>query len=463
MRIALLHQHGDPGGAEYPVRTLRNLLIERGHRAIVIDPVAQVRTGRGFSRASRLAPMLDQIQAFAPDPVHLHNLDLVDGGIVAALAGRGWPIVRTLHDHSIVCPAGSLFARGQPCERCLGGRFYRAGLNGCIGVPVAFGLALSSLARRHDPMPGIARFLAPSEALKQALVRAGVRKRVDTVGHFLAADRFVNGQATRERTVVFAGRLVSGKGLETLIDAVSGLDARVVVLGRGPLGDALAERVRRERLSNVVMRGRLEGEEYVRELSTAAVVVVPSVAAEAFGLTACEALAAGVPIVATTVGGLPDLVGDNERGLLVPPGNGAALRQAIELFGDDERRRRMAAAARQHARDHLPPTATTRVSCPCTARWPPGAYPTDARHAPGIAGCAGSGRRILFAGSLVGWPRGPRGDHIFAGRAFPPPRGLNTVPRYGEASPKCTEGGKARRDGALPQAQGVVSPPNHGA
>ncbi|MCP9485384.1 MAG: glycosyltransferase family 4 protein [Gaiellaceae bacterium MAG52_C11] len=134
--------------------------------------------------------------------------------------------------------------------------------------------------------------------------------------------------------VLFAGRLSPEKGIEDFLRATDGFPR--VILGSGPV--AVPEAVAFVPPSQV-------GEYYER----AAVVCVPS-RREGVGMTAREAMAHGRPVVATAVGGLPDAIRDGETGLLVPPRDPLALRNAIErLLDDAELRARLGSAARAHA------------------------------------------------------------------------------------------------------------------
>jgi glycosyltransferase involved in cell wall biosynthesis len=140
--------------------------------------------------------------------------------------------------------------------------------------------------------------------------------------------------------VLYVGRLSAEKGVLELVEAARGLPLRVV--GDGPLRAQVPEAV------GFVPPGDL-GSWYER----AAIVAVPS-RREGYGVVAREAMAWGRPVVATRVGGLLDAVVDGETGLLVPPGDGAALRAALErLLGDAELRARLGAAAREKAQREL--------------------------------------------------------------------------------------------------------------
>jgi glycosyltransferase involved in cell wall biosynthesis len=140
--------------------------------------------------------------------------------------------------------------------------------------------------------------------------------------------------------VLYVGRLSAEKGVLELVEAARGLPLKVV--GDGPLRAQVPDAV------GFVPPGEL-GTWYER----AAIVVAPS-RREGYGVVVREAMAWGRPVVATAVGGLVDAVDDGATGLLVPAGDGAALREALErLLGDAELRARLGAAARVKAQREL--------------------------------------------------------------------------------------------------------------
>jgi len=147
--------------------------------------------------------------------------------------------------------------------------------------------------------------------------------------------------------LVFAGRLGPQKALGTALEALVDVpDATLTVVGDGPERAALERRARELGLDGRVSFLGSMGRGQVLRLFRAADASVLSSAWENFPHTVVEALAAGCPVIATAVGGVPEVVRDGENGLLVPPGDPAALGAAIaRFFGDDELRARLAAAA----------------------------------------------------------------------------------------------------------------------
>jgi glycosyltransferase involved in cell wall biosynthesis len=140
-------------------------------------------------------------------------------------------------------------------------------------------------------------------------------------------------EESEEPFVLYAGRLSQEKGIGELVEATRGM--RLVVAGDGPLRGLVPDAL-----------GFVSHDELDRLYDRAAVVVLPS---HREGLPICvlEAMAHGRPVVATTVGGIPQLVEDGRTGLLVEPGDAEGLRVALErLLSDAELRRRMGRAAR---------------------------------------------------------------------------------------------------------------------
>jgi glycogen synthase len=259
----------------------------------------------GFRRRPWLAPVVLASMARAlrraardADLVHAHWLA---SALVTPAAGK--PVVLTLHG------SGSA------------GRFED------IRV-------LTKTPRLAGPLLRRARVvIAVSQHLAGAARRAGARDvRWIPNGVDIPADV---GKEADPPEVLYVGRLSPEKGIRELAEATRGLD--LVAAGDGPLRSLLPGAL------GFVPRSELE-----RLYARAALAVFPS-HREGFGVACAEAMAHGRPVVASAVGGLRDLVIDGETGLLVPPGDPSALREALErLLADFDLRRRLGAAAREH-------------------------------------------------------------------------------------------------------------------
>lgn len=162
----------------------------------------------------------------------------------------------------------------------------------------------------------------------------------------------------QDGVILFVGRLVERKGVVHLIDALARLHenpgARLVIVGDGPERSHLENHARRLGVHDrVVFRGRVSDAELRQAYAEASVFALPSVLdsrgdTEGLGVVLLEALQSGVPVVASRIGGIVDIVQDQETGLLVPPGDPAALARALGiLLRDRVRARQLADAGRR--------------------------------------------------------------------------------------------------------------------
>ncbi len=270
--------------------------------------------------------------------VHAHNVHPAFGWrALAAARDAGARVVLHLHNYRLVCAVGTCFnARGEDCTRCRG-RDTRPGVRlGCRGdgtEAVAYAAALALWQRRLVAQADA--FVVPS-----AFALARLRElhapvdpaRTHVVGHVVRATA-ERSRAAQGRHALVVSRLAAEKDVGTAIKACAQAGLPLVVAGDGPLRadlEALAARTGGE----VRFAGRIADAELARLRATAALAVVPSRAAETYGLAAAEAMAAGLPVVAAATGALGELV---EPAGLVPPGDTAALAGAARARWGDQR------------------------------------------------------------------------------------------------------------------------------
>ena len=316
-------------------------------------------TGRVlWSTASRRG-MAEVVDAFEPDVVHLHNVyHQLSPSILAPLAERCVPAVMTLHDYKLACPNYQLLDHGELCEACVGGHFGAAVRRRCKGDSLsasalaALELWLHTITGAYDP---VGRFLCPSLFLAEKMADAGVYpERLRHLPHFV--DSFVPVKRQAGGPVVFAGRLAPEKGVDTLIDAAGRARVPVEIAGEGPEREGLAA-IAAERAPGLVrFHGRLSKQAVAELVRSASVVAVPSRWFENQPMTVLEAFAAGVPVVASDLGGLSELVEPGVDGDLVPPDDVAALAAALDrLVRHPEVALAMGANARDKARHEFDP------------------------------------------------------------------------------------------------------------
>jgi len=263
---------------------------------------------------------------------------------------RGIPVVLTLHDTKPVCPVHTRARGGRLCSLCLAGDFYHVLTHRCSEGSLAQSAALYMEAvtqRWLGSYEKVDRFIAPSRFMRESVLRRFSSDRVELLYNGVDVTN-IPASGRDKGYVLYCGRLAPGKGAETLLraHAAAGYNWPVVIAGTGPLTDALKSQFTR----NVRFAGELSGEALSITIAEASVVVVPSEWCENCPMSVLEAMAHGKAVVATCIGGIPELVDDRVTGFLFEPGNTEELRMHLKCLMDDAKlRSRMGAAARIRA------------------------------------------------------------------------------------------------------------------
>jgi glycosyltransferase involved in cell wall biosynthesis len=377
VRVLLVGNHwtAGPGGAETMLVLTAGLLESAGHEVTAYalgeertlpTPAAdllprwrklEARTGWGEAVAgtwSRQAArgLTQLLGRWRPDVAHVHHVhEGLTLSVLDALHRAGVPVVMTLHDYRPVCPNYRLWRDGRPCGECLGGRYLQVVRHGCLEGSrwrSVAGAAEAYVARWRGWYDDVALFLSPSRYLAGQVVAGGLpadRVRVlpnpvevpeSCVPESAPAHAPTHDPGECGAGVAFTGRLVEEKGVRVLLDAAALLPpgVRVRLLGSGRLADEVEERVTRERLP-VDLLGPGTPSDAAALLRRSRVAVLPATWPENCPMSLLEAAALGVPVVASAVGGIPELVEDGRTGLLVPPGDAPALATALSRLALD--------------------------------------------------------------------------------------------------------------------------------
>jgi glycosyltransferase involved in cell wall biosynthesis len=391
VRVLLANKFLRPGaGAETVFLATRELLAGAGHEVIDFAmaspdnlPSPQsayfaparsydargglVRRGRDagaaiYSPAARRA-IGRLVRDQRPDVAHLHNVyHQLTLSIVDELVAQRIPVVMTLHDYKVVCPAYTLFTEGAPCRRCVGRAPVRVVPHRCIKGSVAasaIGAVEAVLGRARGTYGKLDAAIAPSRFLAGLAATEIPADRLHVIPNFLprAPRRPPVPAADREPVALFAGRLEEVKGIRPLLAAFSGPSRsplRLVVAGDGPLQGLVAGEAAAS--PRIEYAGRLSRQDVDARLRRAAVLVLPSLWEENCPMIILEARAAGAAVVCAASGGLPELVDDGHDGVLVDARDPLAIARALDSLHTD-------VAARAHMaergfarleRDHAP-------------------------------------------------------------------------------------------------------------
>ncbi len=343
------------GGHQVSVYSRSNLEIERFSVADkLLFPLHTI-----YSRPERR-----KIEEFAsqeqPSVALVQNVfPLLSPSLYYGLADAGLPIVQLIFNYRLLCANGLLFTGGEICERCVGGNHLHGVLHRCCRDSYAVSAMYAASIGFHRWMGTWTRFVTlfvtPDNFLKEKLVQGRIPEdRIRVVSNpfevSAAPPPSIHGDYA-----LFVGRLIRAKGMFTLLEASLKLDRRVVIAGDGEDADLV-------RSHPAVLAGRAEfvgpvyGTHFKELLEKAAFVVVPSEWYDNLPMIVCQAFAAGKPVVASRINGIPEFVKPEENGLLFSPGDPSDLEQSmLRMFSDEALRDKLGRGARQTAETVLSP------------------------------------------------------------------------------------------------------------
>ena len=335
-RILICHNaYQQRGGEDSVVDSEISLLRARGHEVLeyrrsnddlkgMSRMEAAVQTMWSRRTRTELAALFAAEQ---PDVVHVHNtFPLISPSLYWAAAKVRVPVVQTLHNFRLMCLNALFLREGKVCEDCLGHSPWRGVTRACYRGSHAASGALAGMLLLHRGLGTyrnkVARYVALNEFCRAKFIEGGLpAERVMVKPNF--AD-FPAPALTRRADLLFVGRLSAEKGIATLASAMALLPAaRLRVAGDGPESAVL------NGIARITRLGSLPADAVREEMSRAAVLVVPSIWYENFPRTIVEAFACGLPVVASRMGALAEIVRDGETGLLFEPGNAHALAEKM--------------------------------------------------------------------------------------------------------------------------------------
>jgi glycosyltransferase involved in cell wall biosynthesis len=307
----------------------------------------------------------DAIERFRPDVVHVHNtFPLLSPAALRSARASGAAVVATMHNFRPLCAAATFVRDGKVCTSCLGRGPLPAVAHGCYRdsraatVPLAASISAHRFAGTWRT--SVDRYVFPSAFARSLYVRAGWAPERLVVKPNTAPEPGIARSGAGRGFVVLA-RLSNEKGIDTLLDAwrIAGIDEPLTVIGSGELEGEL--RTRADGLDNVSFTGRLPQTDALELLATARALVVPSRWFEVFPRTIVEAYALGVPVLASRIGSLADVVEDSVTGMLVEPSQPAALAVALRALAENDAwTQQLGRQARRRYEDELAPGPTTR-------------------------------------------------------------------------------------------------------
>lgn len=351
MRILVVHNRYQlPGGEDSVVEQEIAMLRHAGHEVITYsrsNDEVQLLALRGQLllplRAVWARDTVRDVQSLvrqsSPDVVHVHNTHfMISPSVYHACKSLGVPVVQTVHNYRLVCPNALLLRDGHVCEDCLGKTPPWPGVvHACYRssrlqtAMVATVLTFHRLRRTWQEQVDL--YIALTDFGRQKLIEGGLpARKIAVKPNFVYPDPGA-GEGDGHYAL-FVGRLSPEKGIAVLLQAWQLLQGRLPLkaVGDGPLAHEV--RAASGRLRGVEVVGHLPLPEVNALMGRAACVIMPSVCYEGCPRVVIEALACGTPVVASAIGALAELVGDEQVGLRFRPGDANDLAAKVEWLLD---------------------------------------------------------------------------------------------------------------------------------
>jgi glycosyltransferase involved in cell wall biosynthesis len=344
MKILLVHnQYQQLGGESVVFEQEKDLLARAGHQVLVYcrsNFEAESYTGlRKITLVKNIVwssdtteQVTDLLLKEKPDVVHVHNtFMMISPSLFAACRAAHVPVVQTLHNYRVLCPAINFLRDGKICEECAEHSLWRGIQHGCYRdsrAATATVALMMTLQRRRHSFPDI--FVAVSEFARDKFIESGIpAEKIVVKPNFVYPDP--GERSAPGDYALFAGRLTEEKGLYTLLQAWKRLpNIPLKIVGDGALFEQVKRRASQLKLSNVTFEGRLPREQAIQAIKASRFLIVPSECYENCPMNIAEAFACGVPVIASALGAMEKMIDDGRTGLHFTPRDRAELARKVD-------------------------------------------------------------------------------------------------------------------------------------
>jgi glycosyltransferase involved in cell wall biosynthesis len=348
MNILMIHNaYQQPGGEDQVFRQESQLLKDHGHRVVLLEEHNDRVADRGqlqlaadtiWSKSAhdRIGEL---IRAERIELVHAHNtFPLLSPSVYHAAKEIGVPIVQTLHNYRLTCPAATLFRNGGICEDCVGKVPWRSVVHACYRDSRPATAVTAAMLTTHRALGtyrnAVTRYIALSEFTRNKFVEAGLpAERLVVKPNFLVRDPGV-GQGDGG-FCLFAGRLTEEKGIRVLLEAWTqfrpGLP--LLIVGQGSLESEVIAAAQQNPM--IRFERWMAKDQLMATFHQAAALVLPSIWYEPFSMTILEAFATGLPVITSKLGTMVSVIDHARTGLHFEPGSASALSTQVGAIAED--------------------------------------------------------------------------------------------------------------------------------
>jgi glycosyltransferase involved in cell wall biosynthesis len=352
MKILLVHNsYQQPGGEDVVFEQERQMLERAGHQVSVYIRHNDEIKGYGLWRKAGLAlqtvwapdgyrAVRALLKRAKPDVAHFHNtFPLISPAAYYACREASVPVVQTLHNYRLSCPAATFFRDGKVCEECVEHSLWRGVRHGCYrnsSVVTATVALMLTVHRSLGTWTNLVNcYIALSAFSRRMLVEGGLpAENIFVKSNFVSPDpgaRVGDGEYA-----VFVGRLFPEKRVDTVLRAWELLRNRIplVIVGSGPQRTRLENDAAKHCLSSVRFLGQLDRKQTLAAIKGARFLIFSSEWFENFPVTIAEAFACRTPVICSRLGAMEEIVADGRTGLHFTPGDAQDLAQKIEWAWD---------------------------------------------------------------------------------------------------------------------------------
>jgi glycosyltransferase involved in cell wall biosynthesis len=348
VKVLLVHNsYQQPGGEDIVFEQEAQMLKNAGHQVVLYKRSNwEVQQSRGLQKIGLAGHTLWSSEARRdvqrllseekPEVVHVHNtFMMISPSIYSACYEAKVPVVQTLHNYRLLCPAATLFRQGKVCEECLGGSPWPSVKYGCYHdersttAVVATMLMAHRLRGTYDRE--VTAFVALTEFSRNKFIEGGLPGE-----KIFVKPNFVNPDPCARTDVgdyaLFVGRLSPEKRVSTVLAAwkLVPRSIPIKVIGGGPDKEPLEAQAAKEGLTNVQFCGQLPRTQTLAAINKARFLVFSSEWYENFPVTIAEAFACRTPVIASQMGAMQEIVSDGRTGLFFAPGDANDLARKVE-------------------------------------------------------------------------------------------------------------------------------------
>ncbi len=357
-KILIIHnKYRYLGGEDSVVNDEISLLQSKGHDVQLFSKtnlsIANTKSPQLFfdtiwSRKTNIE-LTDTINKRKPDIIHIHNtFPLISPSVYYTAKNLKIPVVQTLHNFRLMCLKALLLRNNAICEDCIGKTPWRGLIHKCYHDSFLRSLAIFSMLTTHRALgtyrKHINQYIALSEFSKKLFIKGGLpAEKISIKPNFVAIGKPISSNRSG---LLYVGRLSPEKGFNILVKALANQNSiRASIIGEGP-EQALTPHTE---TTNLEYLGWLDSHSVYKHMRNSQFIVIPSICYENFPRTLVEAYACELPVIASNIGPLGQLVKDGKTGLLFKPGSADDLLRKIQwAVNNPNKIRKMGENARKY-------------------------------------------------------------------------------------------------------------------